>query len=473
MPKASLSEKLRGWFADDDSSSSPAESRRAPVESHRELVDTALPRDAESTLSLERRLKDLLTHPQLLSAGRIHLINFANLRKRLGDSWPRLRDRVHAAADRLINQAIGPRDVQFRNGDGEYIIVFAALNRQAATLVCAKVAEELHRLFLGEPELSEVTISTAVGVVDGRLLYEEVSAADLLRELERERQVPSESAAPPPEAARDGAGVSATTPAEPRKLQLASQAFERIDTMFRPVWDVRRQVISTYMCTPVRLFPDGTSVEGVAALASISDPQRLAAADMDFLTNTVETLDELFCNKFRLMVSVPVCFETLAARRSRQEYIGLCQSVPTYLRQFLSFEFLRFPDGVPNGRMTELVNELRPFGRRTFLRVDVRQPNFTLLVGTGLTGVSTLVNADRGAEARTMEELNSFVAAAERAGLQSCVAGITSTSLAIAARAAGFTFIAGDRVGRTEEVPQHMLHFGWQDLFLRGSKRPG
>lgn len=467
MRKASLSEKLRGWFADDGSSPSPAKPRRPPV-------DTAIPPDAENTLSLEHRLKDLLTRPQLLSAGRIHMINFTTLRERLGDSWPRLRDRVHAAADRLINNAIGPRDVQFRNGDGEYIIVFAALNKQAATLVCAKVAEELHRLFLGEPDLSEVTIATAVGMVDGRLLYEKASAADLLRGFGPDhRQAPPEPVAPQPETARDGAGDSVAAQTEPRKLQLASQEFERIHTMFRPIWDVRRQVISTYMCTPVRLFPDGTSVEGIAALASISDAQRLVARDVDFLIDTVEILDELFRNKFRFMVSVPVCFETLAVRRSRQEYLGLCQSVPPYLRQFLSFEFLRFPEGVPNGRMTELVNELRPFGRRTFLRVDLRQPSFAPLVGTGLTGVSTLVNADRDAEGRAMENLNGFVAAAERAGLQSCVAGITSTSLAIAARAAGFTFIAGDRVGGTEEVPQHMLRFGWQDLFLRGSQKPG
>lgn len=465
MSKASLSEMLRGWFAEDVSSPAPASARRAEM-------DTAMPRDAESVTSLERRLKDLLNHPQLLSAGRIHMINFANLRERLGDSWPRLRDRVHGAADRLINEAIGPRDVKFRNGDGEYIIVFAVLDKQAASLVCAKIAEELHRLFLGEPDLSDITISTAVGMVNGRLLYEQMSVADLLRELERGRRDSTGPVAPHPATARDGTGGSVEAPVEARKLQLASQAYERIHTMFRPVWDVRRQVISTYMCTPVRLFPDGTSVEGVAALASMSKSQSLAAFDMDFLITTVETLDELFRNKFRLMVSVPVCFETLAARRLRQDYIGLCQSVPTYLRQFLSFEFLRFPDGVPNGRMTELVNELRPFGRRVFLRVDVRQANFTSLVGTGLTGVSTLVNADRGAEARTMEELNSFVAAAERAGLLSCVVGITSTSLAVAARAAGFTFIAGDRVGGTEEVPQHMLHFGWQDLFLRSSKRP-
>lgn len=456
----SLGERLRNWFVEEEPAATAPSSRS----------ETANDADVERMRALERRLKVLLAQPQLLSAGRIHMLNLDTLRASLGPAWDELRDRVHSSADRIINRHIDGKDVQFRSGDGEYIIVFATLSRQAASLVCAKIAEELYRLFLGDPKLAEITVSTAVGAVDGKLLFEHASVADLLSAVEQtmEANGPDEQAAastaPPPPTAAAGA-------AEPRKLKLSQLEMAQIGTIYRPLWDVGRQVISTYMCTPVRRFPDGTSVEGMLALSGVSEPQQLAKVDIDTLADTVEILDELFRNKFRLMVSVPVCFETLAARRTRQEYLAICQSVPDYLRPFLIFEFLRFPAGVPSGRMSELVNEVRPFCRWTFLRVECRQQSFASLSGTGLTGLTTMISSDRGTEARIMEDMNSFVAAAERANLKTCIVGITSTSLAVAARAAGTTLIAGDRIGRAGEIPQHMLRFGWQDLFLRESVR--
>ena len=457
MLSLSLGEKLRNWFADEQ-----------PVTTAHPAKPTGLA-DVEHLRSLERRLQSLLAQPQLLSAGRVHMLNFDRLRESLGTAWEDLRDRVHAAADRIINRLIAEQDVQFRTGDGEYI-VFATLNRQAATLVCAKISEELHRLFLGDPNLADIKVATAVGLLDGKILYEHASVAELLANIDQTADPRGAEAAAPAATPLPAEPAVARLP-EPRKLQLSRGELAQISTMFRPLWDVGRQVISTYMCTPVRRFPDGSAVEGVAALAAITDPQQLAKINTDTLIDTVEILDELFRNKFRLMVSVPVCFETLAARRTRQEYITVCQSVPDYLRQFLSFEFLRFPAGVPNGRMTELVNEMRPFCRWSFLRVEFRQQSFTSLAGTGLTGLTTLVPSDRAAEARTMEDLNNFVASAERANLRTCVVGVASTSLAIAARAAGTTLIAGDRIGRAEEIPQHMLRFRWQDLFLRDAPR--
>ncbi|WP_377810857.1 hypothetical protein ABNQ38_29385 [Azospirillum sp. A29] len=460
MRGLSLGEKLRNWFVEEE----PVATAPSP------RSGSANDADIERMRALESRLKALLAQPQLLSAGRIHMLNLDTLRASLGPAWDELRDRVHSSADRIITRHIADKDVQFRNGDGEYIIVFATLSRPAASLVCAKIAEELYRLFLGDPKLADITVSTAVGVIDGKLMFEHASVADLLSAVGKTIETDGSAKRAAPSTATPAASAAAGAE-EPRKLKLSQLEMAQIGIMYRPLWDVGRQVISTYMCTPVRRFPDGTSIEGMLALSAISEPQQLAKVDLETLADTVEILDELFRNKFRLMVSVPVCFETLAARRTRQDYLAICQSVPDYLRPFLVFEFLRFPAGVPNGRMSELVNEVRPFCRWTFLRVECRQQSFASLSGTGLTGLTTMIASDRGTEARIMEDMNSFVAAAERANLKTCIVGITSTSLAVAARAAGATLIAGDRIGRAGEIPQHMLRFGWQDLFLREAVR--
>jgi len=420
----------------------------------------------ESVRDLEKRLKDLLSQPRLLGAGRINMFNLDTLRDRLGERWPTMRERVHAATEKVLSRHLSPRDIHFRTSDDEYIIVFAVVEKQMANLLCGKIVEDLHRLFFGDEDLNVLRVSTAVGTFEGKLIYKTSSLGDILRGIhdstssntdERESATPEASAA--------------SSVSDLRVIFRDYHEVDRVNSMYRPVWDVERQVITTYMYTPVRRSPGGSMTEGPAVFELINSSERLTKINVAALVEAVETLDELYRNKFRLMISIPVCFETLAPRKARLEYLVACGNIPDYLRGFIVFELLRFPTGVPNGRMTDLINELRPFCRWTFLRCDLTQPRFSNLVGTGLTGVSVVVPDDREAEARTMEGMNTFVAAAERAGLRTCAVGVASTSLALAARGAGFTFIAGDPVGRIDDIPQHMLRFNWLDLF-RNSQRP-
>lgn len=160
---------------------------------------------------------------------------------------------------------------------------------------------------------------------------------------------------------------------------------ERVKGVYRPTWDVERQVITTYSYTPVRVYPDGSSVEGPVALDAVADPDELFEIDMRALTEAVETLDELYRNKFRLIVSIPICFETLSSKKQRMEYLAKCRFTPAHIRCFIQFEFPRFPLGVPNGRMTDLVTEMRPFRQGIFVRADFRGP-LPPLVREGIGG---------------------------------------------------------------------------------------
>lgn len=455
MTGGTFVDRVRGWLEGDESPS-PKPPPPAP------------PRSGVLPGEVERRLRTLLAQPQLLGAGRVHMFNLDRLRERLGDRWPTVRERAHAAAERTLLRHLQPHDVFFRSAEDEYILVFATTSQDAAKLLCAKIVEELHRLFLGDGDLQEIRIATAVGTVDGELLFQEASLSDVFA------QIRGATGASPDPAAASVSGSGADDPALVKSASPgarggngAASMTEHIKSLYRPVWDVERRVISTYMYTPVRQFPDGSAAEGPSALESITSPERLVAINTAALNEAVATLDELFRNKFRLLLSIPVCFETLAVRRSRQDYLAVCGTIPDYLKRFILFEFLRFNPDVPNGRITDLVTDLRPFCQGCILRVGLRQPRFAALVGTGLSGVSAVVPADRNAEARTMEDLNAFAVAAERAGLRSYALGIASTSLALAARGAGFSFIASDLVGPADDIPQHMLRFDWMDLFRR------
>ncbi|WP_305729354.1 hypothetical protein [Azospirillum sp. B510] len=451
--------------------------------------------------ALEQRLWRLLMQPAVASTGRVHLLDLGMMRDRLGSGWTALRPRVLTAADSIIDRYLTRNDIRFRTAGDDYILVFASLERHAAALVCARIAQELLHLFLGDDRSADLRVSTAVGVADGQIRFEHALASTLLAEA-RLRAEPAGG-----REASSSASVNGTTggttggtaggavydayadgspmvtgpifyaeeaggKARPvlRQLRLSPDDAGRFGIRYRPVWDITQQVISTYMGTPVRIFPDDSFIEGAAALNSLSDAMEILQLDADALVGSVEILNGLFRNKSRLMMSVPICFETLAARRTRLPFLEICQSIPDYLRRFLIFELLRFPPGVPTGRLSELLHEIRPYCRWTFMRVEFKSQSLSGFAGTGLNGITVAMPADRSAEARLMEEMNGIVTAAERAGLMICVAGLSTTSMVVAARASGVRLVAGNRIGPPQDRPRAMIRFDWPDLYRDGEE---
>src|SRR5712691_6351184 len=92
---------------------------------------------AAVTDGLKTRLAAVLHGKESVSAGCFHLVGLAEVRKRLGPSWERVQDKVHAQTRRIIERHIAPRDVYFPNGPEDYVLVFAAMGKLAAQAVCA------------------------------------------------------------------------------------------------------------------------------------------------------------------------------------------------------------------------------------------------------------------------------------------------------------------------------------------------
>ncbi|ANC90953.1 hypothetical protein A6A40_02995 [Azospirillum humicireducens] len=468
----------QGWAAGElAGEASPPSSVGQPARTVRPSVEAG-----QELRVLEQRLWRLLMQPAVASTGRVHLLDLGMMRDRLGTGWTALRPRILTAADGIIDRHLTRNDIRFRTAGDDYILVFASLERHAASLVCARIAQELLQLFLGDDRSADLRVSTAVGVADGQIRFEHAFATSLLAEARARTELAGGSAGGSAGGAfADGSPVmtgpifyaeDAGGKARPvlRQLRLPPDDAARFGIRYRPVWDITQQVISTYMGTPVRIFPDESFIEGTAALNSLSDAMEILQLDADALVESVEILNGLFRNKSRLLMSVPICFETLAARRTRLPFLEICQSIPDYLRRFLIFELLRFPPGVPTGRLSELLHEIRPYCRWTFMRVEFKSQSFSGFAGTGLNGITVAMPADRSAEVRLMEEMNGIVTAAERAGLMICVAGLSTTSMVVAARASGVRLVAGNRIGPPQDRPRSMIRFDWPDLYRDGEE---
>ena len=128
-------------------------------------------------------MQTLLSTQKTLPYGQINVIGLDKLRDKLGNRWPKIKDKIHTAANKIIRAQMTAADVFVQYSECEYLIVFGTISSEAARLKCVKIAEEICAYCLGSPDTAAVKVKTAVGRVDDQLLFEEMKGPDVIRDL--------------------------------------------------------------------------------------------------------------------------------------------------------------------------------------------------------------------------------------------------------------------------------------------------
>ncbi|MBB6250361.1 hypothetical protein [Nitrospirillum iridis] len=385
--------------------------------------------------------------------GSLHMVGLDAVRERLGDRWPKVADRVHALAERMLNQILGPTDAWFRHGEDDYVLVFARLGRNEAGLVCAKVVEQLQTMLLGSADTSAVWVHSAVQEISGEILFECTNLNGMLANAAHSVTAGSEMAGPP-----------SYDPANPW-AHLAQQELP-VGVVYRPIWDVRKEVLSIYLACPKRPRPGRSPAWGYDCVADQRDLQRILGLDLDVLHQSMEVYGELYRNQFRCFLSVPVHFETVAGAVRRREYLAALQAIPKELLSFLAFHVVGLPQGVPVSRATEIVNFLRQFSRVVIAVVAAGCQDLPTLAAAGVY-IATLVLPPGATPKRWGADLSRFAQEATRVKLRAGVEGVDTVLMGAYADGAGFHYMAGDFIGTWAEVPENALRFTRADLRAR------
>jgi GGDEF domain-containing protein len=416
---------------------------------------------AEVASSLKTRLAAAVQGRDVIAAGSFHLVGLAEIRERLGKDWERVRDKVHRQTQRIIERHIAPRDVYFPGGPDDYVLVFAEMGKAAAQLICAKITQEVQRTLLGDSETVEIGVRTLVSETDGSLRIEKAKLSDLVASAAVAAQA-VDPVAPPAGATAASQSRSPAwetmqaTRAAPRQAAASALAVYG-EIVYRPIWDVQREALTTYLS---RRAPPVTKTQPPPP-----SPEQLAQLDSEALRSGIEVLADLYQNKFRLRLSFPVSFEAISAVPRFRSYLELCRAIPEDLRKLVAFELVDLPTGVPNGRLAELAAALRPYCGLVTATVDWVRTDLSQYANTGIRMVNAVILPGTE-EKRTLADMDRFARAAEKAGLLTAVEGVTTSSVALAAKGAGIGFISGDRIGPCIEVPEHMLRFTWSELYF-------
>ena len=396
-------------------------------------------------------------------AGRVNFIGLTKIREKLGDRWAHVAERADDITRKAIERRLTSADVYTHYKELHYLIIFAQLSKDQAQLKCALIAEEITKRLLGDdiaPELLEV--KTMVAPIGGDIGFEDVPGIEALAE--KINCSDDESA--------NGKSAAATaTAAEDDQWWLdgnadGSDPLAGVQVVYRPMWDVKRNAVTTYVCVPALPGPDGRLRVGESEIPRLKEPAVAHRLDAMVQRRVITDLRKLVAANQRYLLCLPVHFETLASGPRRAEFADLCQrGIPAQGAKFLVFEITNVPAGVPASRLLDLSIILRKFGRGMLMRTTVDQTAPRPANETGVAGVGFENVAHGVPESKQIQDLERFAAAAKKVGLVAYVHGLESTSLATAAIGAGFDFVDGDVVKSVVDQPQAAFSFDMSDLF--------
>ncbi len=439
------------------------------------------------------KVKQVLDRQGVATGGTIYVVDLGQFREQLGDEWPKLADRVEMMVDAEIRRRLTPVDLYAKLGGSAFVIVFGGLTEDEAKLKCALIAEEVRKRLVGvDPALKDVKVGSAVAHLDRKTWVEDIDLENLMQKITQDQtdetvQTPNFRwrEGSPRGTGQDFGGAptlqwrtrrnvlrglrpgSDPLPSDSESADAVASSLEStsIHFIYRPMWDVRREVLSTYFCLPVLLDSSG---EGIIDDVLPTGSTVAEVVDLDILTlqKVIGDLKALAEKNRRLLVGLPVRFRTLdAPLAQRTRLIDVLHTVPDELRRLLIAEIVEVPDGTPGIRLLDIVETIKPFTRAVYLQTNLGLRNFSRLGEMRIFAVGLDTHRLEMDEGDCIEALQDFAEAANALGLRTYIHGLRSLSLTVAAVCAGFDYVGGDTVASIIDAPETMYRYRFEDLF--------
>ena len=445
----------------------------------------ALRTERRRLASIQSQLLDILNSETLISAGRVQILGLDGLKQRLGSRWEAHRDAVHNSLKTIVQRKLSAKDVFFQYGEDEYVVVFASLSFAAAKLVCAGILREVSELLLGDECNQSITVRTAVGVVDGRLLTEESSIDDVLASFSHAEATsaeidPKDDEMPiaPPRFAEDSAdhsqlgwqpiefdsklGGKVPTAWVPIDDEAADRnvSLDEFQLIYRPMWSPSLQAVTTFSANFVSGMKDGRPMNAYALARGSKLVRRM---DASVLMRTSYKVAELFSGPQRFLMAVPHHYEFVASWSRLQEYADYCRSVPDDVQRYLALSCDDFPAGVPASKLLMIGNALAPYCRHLAANVSWTARDLGPYRDAGFSVVALFVPKDLP-QSLVKARIEDFTEMSRRLGLRTAVLNVHDVDLGEVVRNAGVDFVMGRLIGDYQSAPSSMVRLSWDEI---------
>jgi hypothetical protein len=471
MSRQDLLSRMRRGLAHLVSPDEEIEVRRTP----RARSTTDRPVDLDSSANFAAGLKKLFADGALGTSGSGYVcqIGLGKIKARFGSSWARIEDRADRIARNTVERYLARGDIYGAVEGPAYVVVFVQLTEEKAKAKCVLIAREIANALVGEAGIDVLDLKSGAANADGSYGLQEVAIDDLflLNSAAMDRVEVADHDGGDPDSANATRAGKATESSDPRACApptAASSQLTNLRVSYRPIWDRARNVVSTYLCVGHLPSDGGSGILWEGALVTRGNPADRAQFDEAVLARALGHLSDLVRERRVALVAVPVHFETLGASARRRRIAELLDGrMSESERKLLVIEIDGVPAGAPQARLLDMIAPLRRNCRAVILRLRIEALDFANLKGCGAKAVSVDIGEHAGTEVTIIPQMNRFARLArEKGGLESCVLGADTTSLATAALGAGFDYIGGDAVAKPVDHPGGLVDFSTANLFI-------
>ncbi|MBI1776733.1 MAG: hypothetical protein HYR63_15415, partial [Proteobacteria bacterium] len=371
-----------------------------------------------------------------------------------GDAWSRVAARADQVAERVIQKRLTQQDMMTKVHDLNYLILFAGASQEEAQLRCRLIAGEIAKQLMGEDGSGDLlSVKTGVTPVDGATLFEDTPSLDELASRLAADDSHSEAAA------------AAAKPKEEAQAPEPTDPLAAVEFVYRPMWDVRRKVVTAFLCLPAVRLAGGQRIIGENAIVGIDTEETQRALDLRILKRVTDDLLTAFNAGRKFLLAVPVHFDTISTAARRLEYLNECRRLSPLASKLMMFEVIGAPEGVPQSRVLELTTALRSRARAILFRSPIWSSNWGDLAQAGIVAAGADLSHEHASETVLVERFVKFVDAAEKRKLGSYLHGLRSLSLTVSAVGAGFHYLSGQPIESLAEAPPDAHRFNLADLY--------
>lgn len=406
-------------------------------------------------------LKERLKGRGHIDLGQFQIINLDLVRLKTGERWSTIREKIFSISEHFIEKRLDSADVLVRCNEG-FLVIFAALDQEAAGRRTEQISTELNCFFLGDEILRSLRI---------RSRSERVSTARLAEIMAARGAHDSPEVATPTRPANDNRQNGLTGQTTPINFD-----FRRKESVvFRPVWDSRHHAVTTQFAAPrLTELLTGRTCFGYETLRGGDKSQDYFELDRRTADEGIRHLAEGVGSGRHLSVCVPVHTRTLLTRATRLQFFNLLATLPDYLRRYFFIRIDGIDSGTPASTIQDMCRTLHPFAASTLARLPANYRHFDRFAGCGVTVIGCDLPDHRFNEAispSVLETIERFERGAALLKAATYFAELQSLRVLKRAMSGGNRFFTGNLIADETELPASAYPHQLSDIRQRAAAR--
>lgn len=374
--------------------------------------------------------------PTFLAAS-VQLVGLDEIRRTLGERWRSVAGIAKRVAEETIREVLGEQDTFERLGDESFIVCFAGVDKNQATAKTRAIVDAIRSRLDQQTPNHGLTLDHTVAELEWGPQHESGESlvsviADQLRQIRTEADAASKA----------------------WRRELLKNAI----VMYSPIWNTEKGIVAVYRC----LLDEETGRQVLRRFGAISGPDevRAAAADLDCLMvgRTLQALHSLLSDAGTAQLVIPVNFNVLSDRNSREAYLKLCRDIPEAYRPHLLFELHSVPHGTPSSRTLELSLALKQYSFGVIVEIPLSVTRLRDLAASSIHGVSINAKTLSGSIGDSAARLGRLAASARALNLKTFVYAVDTLGHADTVLKTQVDFIEGRAIAPYLPTPK-TAHF--------------